>query len=214
MYIAPHSREERREVLLRAIHDIHFGVLVVSSIGALEASHLPMLVREEAEGEIVLEGHVSRANPLWKLCDQTPALAIFQGPQAYIHPGWYPTKKLDGRAVPTWNYIAVHVHGALSAVEDGSWLARHLQELTARNEDHRPEPWSISDAPADFIGSLMKGIVGLRLKVRRIEGNWKMAQKQPLENRIGAAQGLAASASEGDQEVGAIVARLAGTNVR
>lgn len=214
MYIAPYSREERREVLLQAIQGIHFGVLVAPSIGALEASHLPMLVREDAGGETVLEGHVSRANPLWKLCNHTQALAIFQGPQAYIHPGWYPTKKRDGRVVPTWNYIAIHVHGTLSAVEDGSWLGRHLEELTEHNEHPRPEPWSISDAPADFIRSLMKGIVGLRLKVGRIEGNWKMAQKQPLENRMGAAHGLVASASAADQEVGALVAALAGTNVR
>lgn len=139
MYIAPQSREERTEVLHQAIHDIHFGVVVASSGGSLEASHLPMLLREGPGGEMALEGHVSRANPLWKLSNATPAVAIFQGPQAYIHPGWYPTKKRDGRAVPTWNYIAVHVHGRLSAVDDGRWLARRLEELTARNEGHRPE---------------------------------------------------------------------------
>lgn len=206
MYIAPHSREERREVLVAAIQEIHFGAVIVSHGGGMEASHLPMLVREESAGALVLEGHVSRANLLWKLASDTPALAIFQGPQAYIHPGWYPTKKRDGRAVPTWNYIAVHAHGVMTAVEDGSWLTRHLEELTERNEGQRPEPWSMSDAPADFINALMKGIVGLRLTINKIEGNWKMAQKQPLENRFGASVGLAASPRASDQEVGTLMA--------
>jgi transcriptional regulator len=168
-----------------------------------------MLVQERVAGEMVLEGHVSRANPLWKLSRQTPALAIFQGPQAYIHPGWYPTKKQDGRAVPTWNYIAVHVHGSVSAVQDEKWLEEHLQELTLRNEAARREPWAISDAPPDFIGALMKGIVGLRLTISGIEGNWKMGQKHPLENRLGAARALAASERHADQEVGAEMQALA-----
>lgn len=173
-----------------------------------------MLVIEGPKGAMVLEGHVSRANPLWKLSSETPALAIFQGPQAYIHPGWYPTKKRDQRAVPTWNYIAIHAHGLLTAIEDKSWLTRHLEELTARNEDNRPEPWSIPDAPEDFISALMKGIVGVRLEIDKIEGNWKMAQKQSLENRLGAAHGLAASARAADREVGALIAAVAASNVR
>jgi transcriptional regulator len=209
MYIAPHSREERRGVLLSAIQDIHFGALVVSHDSGIEASHLPMLVREEPGEPPILEGHVSRWNPLWRLISDGPALAIFQGPQAYVHPGWYPTKKRDGRAVPTWNYIAVHAHGNVTVVEDRSWLTRHLAELTEHNEGHRPEPWSMSDAPADFIGALMKGVIGLRFTINKIEGNWKLAQKQPLENRLGAAAGLAGSARASDREVGALMATVA-----
>lgn len=209
MHIPSPSREDRRNVLLDAIKDIQLAALVLPAGGGFEASHLPMLVREGSNGELMLEGHVSRANPLWRLSLATAALAIFQGPQAYIHPGWYPTKKRDGRAVPTWNYIAIHVHGLVSAIEDQHWLTRHLEALTSHNETHRPEPWLISDAPEQFIGSLMKGIVGLQLKVERIEGNWKMAQKQPLENRLGASRGLAASDRAIDREVGVLIATAA-----
>ncbi len=209
MHIAPPSREERRGVLLDAINSIQLGALVLPTGDGLEASHLPMLVREEQDGSLLLEGHVSRANRLWRLTSGSPALVIFQGPQAYIHPGWYPTKKRDGRAVPTWNYIAVHVHGPVTAIEDHDWLNGHLDRLTKRNEEHRRKPWQISDAPSEFIESLMKGIVGLELRVERIEGNWKMAQKQPLENRLGAARGLAASERAGDWEVSSLIASAA-----
>ena len=213
MHIAPPSREERRDVLVQAISDIQFAALVVTANGGIEASHLPMLVRERSDGRLTLEGHVSRANTLWRLSSATAALAIFQGPQAYIHPGWYPTKRRDGRAVPTWNYIAIHVHGVVSAIEDQDWLNRHLETLTKRNEEHRREPWLISDAPEEFIGGLVKGIVGLQVEVERIEGNWKMAQKQPLENRLGAAHGLAASERAADREVGSLIAAAA-LNIR
>lgn len=209
MYIAPPSREERHDVLISAIRDMQFGALVRPDGEGLEACHLPMLVQQEADGTWVLEGHVARVNPIWKDAPGR-ALAIFQGPQAYIHPGWYPTKQRDGRAVPTWNYIAVHAHGALSAVDDRGWLARHVEALTRRNEEDRLEPWSIADAPAAYIDAMINGIVGVRLAIERIEGNWKMAQKQPLENRLGAADGLAGSARHEDRAVGAIIAAAAG----
>jgi transcriptional regulator len=147
---------------------------------------------------------------LWKASDKTPALAIFQGPNAYIHPGWYPSKQRDARVVPTWNYIAVHAHGALTPVEDQAWLRQHLEELTARNETHRAQPWSVSDAPADYVHRRMQAIVGLQLHVSAIEGNWKMAQKQPLENRLGAADGLSSSGDPQNAAVANIMNDLYG----
>lgn len=133
MFVAPPSREDRRDVLLQAVRDIHFAAVVVAPGGVFASSHLPLLVKETGNGDVLLEGHVSRANDLWRQSRDTPALAIFQGPQAYIHPGWYPSKQRDGRAVPTWNYIAVHLTGVISANEDETWLRRHLEELTATN---------------------------------------------------------------------------------
>lgn len=203
MFVAPPSREDRRDVLLQAVRDIHFAAVVVAPGGVFASSHLPLLVKETGNGDVLLEGHVSRANDLWRQSRDTPALAIFQGPQAYIHPGWYPSKQRDGRAVPTWNYIAVHLTGVISANEDETWLRRHLEELTAANESGRAEPWAIDDAPPEYVAALIKGVVGLQIRVETIEGNWKMGQRQPLENRLGAAQGLAASPHAADQQVAA-----------
>lgn len=202
MYATPTTREERQDVLVAAIRGVGFGALVVMGDDGLSATHIPMLVRELPNGEVELEGHVARPNDLWRVAGSgVPALAIFQGPQAYIHPGWYPTKKADGKAVPSWNYIAVHAHGRLEAVEDAAWLRAHLADLTDMNEAHRPEPWALTDAPKDYLDAMIGAIVGLRLRVGRLEGNWKMGQKQRLENRLGAIDGLLASVSTEDHDV-------------
>ena len=209
MYASPTTREDRQGVLVAAVRSIKFGALVVVSADGLSATHIPMLVREFANGVVELEGHVARPNDLWRVAQSgVPALAIFQGPQAYIHPGWYPTKKADGRAVPSWNYIAVHAHGNLEAVDDAAWLRSHLCDLTDLNEADRSEPWALTDAPEDYLAAMMSAIVGLRLRVDRLEGNWKMGQKQRLENRLGAIDGLLASPSTEDQEVAAVMRDL------
>lgn len=210
MYASPTTREDRQDVLVAAIRTIKFGALVIVSPDGLSATHIPMLVREFPNDVVELEGHVARSNDLWRLAQSgVPALAIFQGPQAYVHPGWYPTKKVDGRAVPSWNYIAVHAHGNLEAVdEDAAWLRSHLCDLTDLNEADRPEPWALTDAPEDYLDAMMSAIVGLRLRVGRLEGNWKMGQKLRLENRLGAIDGLFASASTEDQQVAMVMRDL------
>jgi transcriptional regulator len=209
MYASRTTREDRQDVLIAAIRSIKFGALVVVSADGLSATHIPMLVREFPNGVVELEGHVARPNDLWRVAQSgVPALAVFQGPQAYIHPGWYPTKKADGRAVPSWNYIAVHAHGILEAVEDPTWLRSHLSDLTDMSEADRPEPWALTDAPDDYLDSMMSAIVGLRLRVGRLEGNWKMGQRLRLENRLGAIDGLLASASTEDQEVAMVMRDL------
>jgi transcriptional regulator len=209
MYASSTTREDRQDVLVAAIQGIKFGALVVVTADGLSATHIPMLVRELRNGVVELEGHVARPNDLWRIAQSgVPALAIFQGPQAYIHPGWYPTKRVDGRAVPTWNYIAVHAHGKLETVEDPIWLRSHLTDLTDMNEADRPEPWTLTDAPEDFLEAKMRAIVGLRMRVDRFEGNWKMGQKHPLENRLGAIDGLSASAITEDQDVAMVMRGL------
>ncbi|MDP3176178.1 MAG: FMN-binding negative transcriptional regulator [Phenylobacterium sp.] len=211
MYIAAPSREERPEILREAMRDIQFAALVIAGTDGLTASHIPLLVRQADDGGLALEGHVARPIDLWRQAlSGRPALAIFQGPQAYVHPGWYPSKQVDGRAVPTWNYIAVHAHGTLEAVEDEVWLRRHLTELTARNEADRDAPWAITDAPADYVAGMLRAIVGLRLSVERVDGNWKMAQRHPLENRRGVIEGLSTSSNPRDHEVAAVMRALDG----
>jgi transcriptional regulator len=138
-----------------------------------------------------LRGHISRANAQWR--DFTPsveALAIFSGPQHYITPNWYPEKQETGKVVPTWNYVVVHAYGHMKVIEDGEWLMTHLQKLTSIHEAESPVPWKINDAPADYIASQIKGIVGLEMDIERLEGKWKVSQNRSAEDRTGVVRGL------------------------
>ncbi|WP_294248503.1 FMN-binding negative transcriptional regulator [uncultured Sphingomonas sp.] len=197
--------ETREDVLLDAVAAIGLASLVVVRDGVPEAVSLPMIATRDGDA-LMLEGHVALANPVWRLAESgTVVLAIFQGPHAYVHPGWYPTKREHGKVVPTWNYVVVQAHGVLSVTRDPEWLAVHLARLTETREAGRAEPWSMNDAPADFIQGLQRGIVGLTLRVARLEGVWKIAQHHPEPNRRGVIAGLAASDAAGDRAMAAVM---------
>jgi len=132
---------------------------------------------------------------------------IFQGPEAYIRPGWYPTKAEHGKVVPTWNYAAVHAYGQLETVEDKDWLLAHVAELSDQQEAPYTAPWSTSDAPATFLDALVRGIVGLKLTIRRLEGKSKMSQNRPAPDRAGVVEGLAQRARGEDAAIAALVAK-------
>jgi transcriptional regulator len=207
MYVPKQFREERRDVLLDTIRTLQFASVVIKKEGEFLATHVPVLVRDGAS--TVIEFHVSRANPLWKFAvDACPALVIIQGPQAYIHPGWFETKKQTGKAVPTWNYVAIHAQGPLQIVDDTSWLLRHLADLTRANEAGRSDSWAITDAPADYIEAMVRGIIGLELTVDRLDGAWKMIQHHPEQNRKGVIEALSASDNAGDREVAQVMRAL------
>lgn len=198
-------RETREDVLLEAVAEIGLASLVVVRDGVPEAVSLPMIATHDEEA-LVLEGHVALANPLWRLAENgTVALAIFQGPHAYVHPGWYPTKREHGKVVPTWNYVVVQAQGRLSVTRDPDWLSAHLTRLTQGKEAGQAKPWSMDDAPADFIAGLQRGIVGLILHVTRLEGVWKIAQHHPEPNRRGVIAGLAASDVPGGRAMAAVM---------
>jgi transcriptional regulator len=172
--------------------------------GGLNANHIPLHLSEGPGPLGTLRGHVSRSNPVWRDLDPAvEALAIFSGPEAYITPNWYATKRETGQAVPTWNYVVAHAHGRLRVIEDPGWLRAHVEELTRHKESGFPEPWTMADAPADYIARLLAGIVGLEMAVSRIEGKWKVSQNQPEANRQGVIAGLEAS---GDPHALAIAA--------
>ena len=197
-------------MLARAIRDIQFALLVTAVDGAYHASHIPMVLKH-ADGALTLEGHVARSNRHWTVLASKPAsLAVFQGPQAYVSPSWYETKRQHGKVVPTWNYVVVHAHGPLEIVEEQDWLLAHLGDLVAANESSREQPWAISDAPADFVDAMTRAIVGLRLTVRRLEGKWKMSQNRSQADRLGTMAGLSVSADPEDQAVAAIMRALEG----
>jgi transcriptional regulator len=191
MYIPRANQEDRLPVLHRLMEDQPFASLITVGSGGLFASHIPMVLEQNGAMGL-LKGHLSRANAQWR--DYSPAveaLAIFAGPQHYITPTWYPEKEETGKVVPTWNYVVVHAYGRLKVVEDGEWLMAHLEKLTRIHEDGSPVPWKVGDAPADYIASQVKGIVGLEMTIERLEGKWKVSQNRSEQDRIGVATGLA-----------------------
>ena len=180
------------------------ATLVIGHEGALHANHVPLFLDPDRGPNGTLVGHVARANGVWPLLPQT-AVAVFHGPQAYVSPSWYPSKALDGKQVPTWNYTAVHAHGRLSAFDDPERLRVVLETLTEQHEAHRPAPWRISDAPPDYIDKLLRAIVGIELAVDRWEGLWKVSQNRTDTDRAGVVQGLMAEGKSAAQDMAALV---------
>jgi transcriptional regulator len=193
MYIPRHFQEDRIPVLHELIDRQAFATLVTLGSSGLTASHIPMLLDPHPAPLGTLRGHLSRANPQWReLSSDVEALAIFAGPHHYISPSWYPAKAETGKVVPTWNYVVVHAYGSLRIVEDAEWLKSHVANLTSVHESESAEPWKVGDAPADFIQTLVNGIVGLELPIRRLEGKWKLGQNRSARDRNGVVRNLKA----------------------
>lgn len=194
MYIPQHFAETRPEVLHALIEAHPLAAVVTHAADGLAANHIPLLLDADAG---VLRGHMARANTQWRSLEAgSKALAIFQGPQAYISPNWYASKEDGGRVVPTWNYAVVHVHGTLTVFAEGDRLLGFLETLTARHEAPQPRPWAPSDAPQDYIAGLLNAIVGIELAVEKMEGKWKVSQNQPERNRLSAMAGLIGAAGD------------------
>jgi transcriptional regulator len=192
MYVPAHFREDRVPVLHEAIRRIALGTLVTVGADGVEATHVPMLVDREPAPCGRLQGHIARANPQWRrlAAGETPALAIFLGPETYITPSWYATKQQTGKVVPTWNYVAVHAYGALRFIDDAAWLLAQVSRLTATHEAERAEPWRLGDAPTDYVAGMLKGIIGFELTIARLEGKWKMSQNREMQDRVAVVTGL------------------------
>lgn len=194
MYIPKHFKEDDTQKLHQYIRDYGFGLLVVADEHGIEANHIPFHLNcEEDESLGVLQCHVARQNPVWqRLVDGARVLAVFQGPNAYISPSWYPTKAETGRVVPTWNYLAVHAEGNARVIEDAGWLKQHLQQLTDQHESEMDEPWAVDDAPAEFVDRLTGAIVGIEITIASLTGKLKASQNQPAQNKAGVKAGLEA----------------------
>lgn len=206
MYIPPAFAEPDPSVL-HAFLDAHpLGALVTATPAGLLATHLPLLLDRAAGPHGTLRGHVARANPHATAPSGGEALVIFAGPDAYVTPGWYPSKQAHGRVVPTWNYVAVHAYGPLRLVDDRAWVIAHLAELTGRHEAGRAHPWGLGDAPAGYIERVADDTVGVEIPLTRLEGKWKMSQNRPAADIAGVVAGLGASAADGDRAAGAVVA--------
>ena len=191
MYTPKSYREERLEVLhaLMAAHPL--GALVRMGEDGLCADHLPFEIAPPTPDAPfgTLRAHVARANPLWRT-DGVDTMVIFQGPQAYITPAWYAEKELSGEEVPTFDYAVVHAHGKLKVIDEPAWLLDFLTRLTNRHEADQPQPWQVGDAPPAYIDKLLKAIVGIEIPLARLEGKWKMEQKNSLQDRTRVAREL------------------------
>jgi transcriptional regulator len=189
MYMPQHFAQTDVATLHTLIRAQPLGAWVLHDGTQLLANHVPFALHADHN---VLRCHVARANPAWKACVDNAAscVVMFQGPQHYISPSWYPSKKEHGKVVPTWNYAVVHVHGQARAVDDAQWLLANVSSLTQQHEGGRDKPWHVSDAPADYIDKMLAAIVGIEIAIERIEGKWKMSQNQPAANREGVVTGL------------------------
>ncbi len=194
MYIPRQFEEPRVDVMHALIRAQPLATLVTLSSGGLNANHVPLHLAESPAPFGTLQGHVARSNPvLSDLTGNIESLAVFHGPDAYISPSWYATKKESGKVVPTWNYAVVHAYGFLRVVDNAAWLRAQLEELTAHNEAPFSEPWAVSDAPQDYIEKLMTAIVGIEMVITKLSGKWKVSQNQPAQNQAGVVAGLEAS---------------------
>ena len=204
MYLPSAFRQDDLAELHAQLQASPFALLTSAGATGVQASHLPLLLAPD-EGEFgTLYGHFARANPHWRdLQGSTEALAVFSGPDAYISPGWYPAKAEHGKVVPTWNYIAVHARGPVELIEEPERLLQIVSRLSDQHESGRERPWAVSDAPRDYLDSMLRAIVGFALPIRRLEGKWKLGQNRSAADQAGVRDGLAASPSPGDRELAA-----------
>ena len=193
MYQPAHFNEADPDTLHALMREFPLATLIRGG-AELAADILPLEVDRVGDGWRVT-GHVARANPLWREADGQPVLLVFQGPQAYVSPNWYPSKFQHGKAVPTWNYAMVQVHGTLRATQDPAWLRAFVTRLTERHEAGRAAPWHVADAPADYLDAMLKAIVGIEIEVTRVEGKFKLSQNRDAADRTGVVLGLEADAS-------------------
>lgn len=169
------------------------GHLVTSTEQGLMATVMPWVPDRDSRR---LLGHMARPNPQWQTPWSGQALLISEGPNGYVSPSWYASKAEHGRVVPTWDYVVIHVHGALIVHDEPDWAMDAVQRLTDRHEQQRPEPWRVADAPVEYIDGQLRGIVGLELQVGRVEASVKMSQNKSSADAAGVVSGFLAEGNE------------------
>jgi transcriptional regulator len=203
MYCPALFREDRLEVQQALIRSHPLGLLVSHGTNGLVANLLPFVLKAGASERGVLQVHMARANPQWRELDGQAVLVVFRGPDAYVSPSLYATKYETGKVVPTWNYAMVQVRGQARVRDQGEWLTPQLNALTTGREASRPHPWSVSDAPADYVEAQKRAIVGVEIEIAVIEGKWKVSQNQPEANRRSVVAGF--SKDDGTREMAELV---------
>ncbi|OGA00418.1 MAG: transcriptional regulator [Betaproteobacteria bacterium RIFCSPLOWO2_02_FULL_62_17] len=206
MYVPKYFEESDTAVLHALIQSHPLGAWVTQGNGELTVNHIPFLVDPSRGANGTLMGHVARANDVWQSYSKDIlSVVVFQGPQAYITPSWYPSKRAHGKAVPTWNYAVVHAHGMPNAIEDREWLLRHVSQLTDMQESQQAVPWKVSDAPPDYIDTMLRSIVGIEMPISSLAGKWKLSQNRPPADKPGIIAGLLEREDAQSKEVAALV---------
>lgn len=206
MYIPKQFEEPRVDVMHELIRARPLATLITLSPGGLNANHIPLHLSASPAPWGTLQGHVARANPVLRDFEKNmEVLAVFHGPDAYISPSWYATKKATGKVVPTWNYAVVHAYGYVRVIDDAAWLRAQLEALTAHNEASFPEPWTVSDAPREFTQKLIGSIVGFEMVITRLSGKWKVSQNQPPQNQTSVIEGLQTSGAQDSSAMAVLV---------
>jgi transcriptional regulator len=207
MYVQQKFQETRLDVLHALMKEHPLGAIVTTQAGGLEANHMPFHLDTSVAPYGVLRAHMPRSSPLWQETTGSEALVIFQGPQAYVTPSWYPSKHAHGQAVPTWNYAVVHAYGPPRFIEDRDWLLANVTELTNAHEATQKLPWQVTDAPGDYIDKMLALIVGAEIPIARLVGKWKMSQNRPPGDRLGVVAGLGSKEGDAAHAVQALVSR-------
>lgn len=207
MYLPKHFEQQDLESLTALVKAYPLGTLVTQLEGTIEANHIPFLLEGTLATGGKLIGHVAKGNPVWKdITSAQESLIIFQGPEAYITPNWYPSKQVHHQVVPTYNYAVLHLYGTLSVTHDEAAKRRIVESLTTSMEQARQSMWRVSDAPDDYIEKMLNAIVGIELTITRIQAKWKVSQNRDAADREGVARGLSsADSSSRDKLMGVIV---------
>lgn len=200
MYIPAHNAETDLNTLQDLIVAHPLGAWITQGADGLTANHIPFIIDRERGPYGTLRAHVAKANPIWReLIAGQESLVIFQGPQSYITPSWYPSHLSSGEVVPTWNYVLVHAKGPAEVHQDPAWVYQAISDLSVQQEAGRAPPWKVEEAPADFIERLARAIVGIEIPIESLSGKWKLSQDETTEDRLGTVAGLAAQPDANSQ---------------
>jgi transcriptional regulator len=202
MYIPQHFKITEKSIAFDVIKDHGFATLFSQQNGMPSATHLPLLLNKE---KTHLYGHFARPNPQWKEIDTQTVMAVFHGPHCYISPSWYETDK----AVPTWNYVTVHVYGLVELVEDEEEVMESLQELVTKYE--APDSsYKLENIDSNYLAGMSKGIQAFRLHITKIEGKAKLSQNHPAHRRERVIEKLEQNPRTDEQEIAGWMKRVLG----
>lgn len=205
MYVPPAFREDDPAILHELIRTARLSTLVTGTAQGPIGTPLPLYFEAEEGEHGTLYGHLARANPQWQAAPIGEAMAIFMGADAYVSPSWYAGKQEHHKVVPTWNYEAVHAYGPVEFFEDPQRLLDAVTRLTTIHEQAMPTPWQVADAPPAFVAAQLRGIVGVRLPISRLEGKRKLSQNRPAADRAGVVRGLSGSLDPADRRIAALI---------
>lgn len=205
LHIPRKFKQENIDVLISLIREHPFATLITSTDSGIEVNHLPLSLCE-MDDNLYLKGHIAKVNPVWRATEPlSNGLIVFNGPNSYISPSYYPTKKENGKAVPTWNYVVVHVKGKIRFIHDSQWIYDALEQLTLEHERGQAKPWSILDAPESYIQKMLPAIVGVEVAIESITGQWKLSQNHPEVNQKGVIDSLLSKYDTSSQSIASMM---------